>query len=134
MRPDRAASRRELRAFGLIMAGMIAALFGLLLPWLFDKALPTWPWIVAVIFAGAALTRPSILRPVLRTWMAIGHVLGRINTRILMFLVFALMFVPIGALRRVFGEDPMRRRYNPAAASYRVPPDASAPNDMEKPY
>ena len=128
------ASRRELRAFGLVMAGMIAALFGLLLPWLFDRVWPTWPWITAAVFFCAALAAPPILSPAYRAWMAFAHVLGRINTRILMFLVFVAMFIPIGALRRVFGEDPMRRRYNPVATSYRVPHDAHARNDMEKPY
>ena len=33
-------SRKQLRDFGLLMGGMIAGLFGLFLPWLFERTIP----------------------------------------------------------------------------------------------
>ena len=36
--------RAGLRQFGLLMGGFVALVFGLLLPWLFERTLPLWPW------------------------------------------------------------------------------------------
>ncbi|MBP2675902.1 MAG: hypothetical protein H6Q84_2742, partial [Deltaproteobacteria bacterium] len=57
-------SATELRHFGLLMAAVIAVLFGLLLPWLLDRALPSWPWLLAAAFAIPALLWPAALRPI----------------------------------------------------------------------
>jgi hypothetical protein len=42
--------------------------------------------------------------------MAFGHVLGWINTRLIMGLVFVAMVIPTALLLRLFGKDPMRMR------------------------
>ena len=90
--------KQELRKFGLIFAGMFILIFGLLLPWIWDKPSPRWPWIVAAVFIAAALAVPMMLGPVYRLWMKIGHVLGWINTRIILGLVFFFIFVVALAL------------------------------------
>ena len=36
--------RRGLRSFGLTTGLMVAALFGLALPWLLEHQVPIWPW------------------------------------------------------------------------------------------
>lgn len=35
--------RKGLRQFGLVTGGIVAGLFGLLFPWLLERALPLWP-------------------------------------------------------------------------------------------
>jgi hypothetical protein len=72
--------KQELRKFGLVFAGMFILIFGLLLPWIWDKPSPTWPWIVAAVFVATALLVPMALGPVYRLWMKIGHVLCRTAT------------------------------------------------------
>ena len=37
----------KLRKFGLVFASGMRMIFGLLLPWLFDRPWPLWPWIAA---------------------------------------------------------------------------------------
>ncbi|MGB5716788.1 MAG: SxtJ family membrane protein, partial [Gammaproteobacteria bacterium] len=78
------ADRQELRKFGLVFATGIVLIFGLLLPWLFEHPWPTWPWIAAGGLAATGLLLPSLLRPVFWLWMKFGHVLGWINTRIIL--------------------------------------------------
>ena len=39
--------RAGLRKFGLTTGAIVALLFGLFLPWLFDFGLPRWPWMLA---------------------------------------------------------------------------------------
>ena len=130
-----AADRSELRRFGLLMAGMIGAVLGLLLPWTFDASWPAWPWLLAGAFAVAALVRPAVLAPVHQAWMGFAHLLGWVNTRLVLGLVFFLLVTPLGLLLRATGWDPMRRRLEPDASTYRIPRDrAPAPSDLERPF
>lgn len=124
----------ELRRFGLVTAAIVAALFGISLPWLFDRAFPWWPWIVAGLLVSAAFLGPRSLGPVYRSWMAIGHLLGWINTRVLLGLLFYAVLVPTGLAMRAFGHDPMRRKLDADAHSYRVLSTEQADNHFERPF
>lgn len=125
--------RRALRSFGLMSGGIVAVLFGLLLPWLFSHAIPRWPWIVAGVLGAGGLLVPMALAPVYRVWMAFGMVMGAINTRLILGLFFYVVVTPFGILMRLFGWDPMRRR-SAGADSYRVTKSAKTPQHMEKPF
>lgn len=128
-RPD----RRELRTFGLMTGGIVAVLFGLLLPWLLSRALPLWPWVVAGVLGGLGLLLPAALGPVYRLWMKFGHVMGAINTRLILGLLFYAIFTPVGLAMRLFRWDPMRHRTQ-AGDSYRVASHVRNPKHMEKPF
>ena len=128
------ADNKELRQFGLVFATGIALIFGLFLPWLFEHAWPTWPWIAAGGLAATGLLLPSLLRPVFWLWMKFGHVLGWINTRIILGITFLLFFVPVALVFHLFGKDPMRRRLDPSASSYRINSEHLPRERMEKPF
>jgi hypothetical protein len=126
--------KQELRKFGLIFAGMFILIFGLLLPWIWDKPSPTWPWIVAAVFIAAALVVPMLLGPVYRIWMKIGHVLGWINTRIILGLVFFFIFAPVALVLRILGKDALKQRLDASATSYRITSEHLPRDRMERPY
>jgi hypothetical protein len=126
--------RQELRKFGLIFAGMFILIFGLLLPWIWDKSSPMWPWIVAAVFVAAALLVPMALGPVYRLWMKIGHVLGWINTRIILGVMFFIIFAPVGLLLRLLGKDMLKRRLDTSATTYRIASEHLPRDRMERPY
>ena len=63
-----------------------------------------------------ALLAPRLLAPVERAWMRFADVVGRINTRIVLTVVYALVLTPIGLVRRAFG-DPLDRRTRDGRAS-----------------
>jgi len=125
---------RELRSFGLLTGAIIAGLFGLLLPWLKDAALPRWPWAVAVPLAIAALIAPRALRGVYAVWMRIGRVLGAVNTRIILGILFFLVITPVGIVMRLFGRDPLARRFDASAPTYRIPAEQGGTSSMEVPF
>lgn len=127
-------SNQDLRKFGLTMGAMIGVLFGGVLPWLFGFDFPLWPWPVAACFALPGLVFPASLSRVFRGWMKFAGVLGWINTRILLGVVFMLVFAPVGLVMRLFGNDPMRRKRLPAAVSYRVVRTERNVENMENPY
>lgn len=126
--------KQELRKFGFIFATGLVLIFGLFFPWLLEKASPSWPWIVAAVFAGSALIVPQILKPVFLLWMKIGHVLGWINTRIILGVVFFLLFAPVALLMRLFGNDPMHRQLDAAAKTYRINSEKLPRERMERPF
>ena len=131
--PSPTPSIAELRKFGGVMAATIAALFGVLLPWLFDRAWPLWPWIVAGVFAISAWLSPAWLAPVRRGWMAVGGALGWINTRILLAVVFYLIMLPVGLAMRLAGRISTRPA-NSTADSFRRASTERSAKDMERPF
>lgn len=126
-------NRAGLRRFGLTIGAFVAALFGLLLPWIFARPFPAWPWVVAGAFTAVALAVPAALRLVYQWWMRLGAVLGWVNTRLILGLLFFVVFFPVGLLRRLFGKDSMARRLGDQE-SYRVPSTNRSPKHMERPF
>ena len=78
---------------------------------------------VVVVCAGigglliiVALLRPRWLSGPATIWFWLSHVLGRLNTRILLSGFFFVVLTPVGLLMRLGGRDSLRRR-RPGAAS-----------------
>jgi uncharacterized membrane protein len=125
---------QELRKFGLVTGAIVAVLFGLLLPWLFDYPWPLWPWIVAGILWIWGLAHADSLFTVYRTWLKFGHVAGWINTRIILGIMFYIVFFPAGVLMRLVAKDPMARKLDDKANSYRIVSETMDKNHFERPY
>jgi len=123
-----------LRRFGLTTGPIVAALFGLVLPWLLGNSLPRWPWIVAAVLIVWALAAPQTLRLVYRGWTRFGVLANRVTTPIILFLIFVLVLTPIGVVIRLAGHDPMRRRLDSDAATYREPSQPNSTQSMERPF
>jgi hypothetical protein len=130
-------TKSDLRKFGLIMGGMFALIFGLIFPWIADNTKdtwPMWPFIVMAVFWVIALIAPQILRPVNDIWLKIGNVLGFINTRIILGLMFFVMILPIGIILKVFGKDSMNRKLDKDADTYRKITKQRNKEHLEKPF
>lgn len=126
--------RKGLRDFGLLMAGVIGGLFGVVFPWLFDGGWPIWPWIVAGAFVVPALFVPDALRPIYRGWMRFGLFMSRIMTPLVLGIVFFLVFTPVALFFKLTGKDMLRRKLDPQAESYRIDNRGKAMGDMERPF
>ncbi len=126
--------RKGLRHFAFTSGGIVAVLFGLLFPWLLEISFPTWPWVIAGVLSLWGLAAPASLRPAYHYWMRFGLLLSRITTPLVLGLVFYLMFVPIAFVMRLTGRDPMARKLEKAAKSYRIPSRAPSKEHMEKPF
>lgn len=125
---------KELRDFGLIMAGMLILMFGFVLPWIFSYSTPYWPFIAAVVFVVVALLRPVLLGPVNSVWLKISVVLAWVNTRLVMGIMFFLLIAPIGILMRLFGKDTLDNKLSEKDISYRVITKARDKKHLEKPF
>jgi hypothetical protein len=113
-------SHKQERQFGFLFA----AVFTIVAFWpLWPLHAPSLGWLGG---AGAwlvvALAYPKALAPLYKGWMAFGHVLGWINARIILGLVFFVVVTPIGLVMRLFGKDLLRMR-SPRSASYWIKRD-----------
>lgn len=110
-------SIRTLRDFGWLIAGALA-IGGF---WLSSRASEDVrpPLLVlGIIILGIAWLCPRLLYWPYRGWMALGGVLGFINTRIILALIYFLIFTPIAFVRRWRGKDDLQLRRRPDAESY----------------
>jgi Saxitoxin biosynthesis operon protein SxtJ len=116
---DQAATRTELRQFGLVVGGVFTAIG--LWPLVF-RGEPLRLWATGIggllIVCGGIL--PSVLAPIHKGWMWVGHILGWINTRILLGIVFYGLVTPIGMVVRLMGKDTMRQGFDESRTTYRV--------------
>ena len=123
-----------LRRFGLIFAGIVAGLFGVLIPLIFGLGFPWWPWLVGVVFVAWGLIAPGTMGGFYRLWMRCGLVLNAVMSRVILGLVYYLTVLPTGLIIRLRGKDPMRRGFDPGAGSYRVESEKPDPEQMHKPF
>ena len=124
---------KQLRSFGLIVGGIFAVIG--VWPLVIHSAEPRW-WalIVATLLVLPAAIYPRSLYWPHKGWMALGHVLGWINTRIILGMVFYAVVSPIGFVRRLMGKDPMGRQHRPDLESYRVIRTPRPPSHLTKQY
>ncbi len=126
--------RKGLREFGLVTGGIIAGLFGLFFPWVLGAAIPYWPWAVGGALVLWALIAPDTLRSVYRVWMRFALILSRITTPLIMGLAYCLVITPTAFIMRIMGRDPMARRFDKKAESYRITSKKAPKEQMEKPF
>jgi len=72
---------------------------------------------IAMLLAIVSFLAPAFLKPLNILWFRFGLLLHRVVNPIVMFAVFALVFVPAGALMRL-RHDPLRARRARDASSY----------------
>lgn len=113
------------RVFGLVFAGVFLVIAG----WpLFSGEMPRW-WAsgVAAVFALVALVKPALLGGLNRLWIKLGILLGKVVSPVALGILFYGVLVPIGAVMRLTGKDPLRLKLDPSAASYWIPREPPGP-------
>ena len=126
--------RKGYRKFGLTTGAIVIVLFGLSIPWLFDLHYPMWPWIVGGTLVLWALAAPASLRRAYVAWMKFGQLMNWINTRLILGVLFDGVFLPFGLVMRLFGKDPMHRKLDYRASTYRVKSHNESKDSVERPF
>ena len=124
---------KELRSFGLLVGGIFAGI-GFWPMLLRGDDVRAWALVRAALLSGPAVVFPACLKPVHKLWMKLGHVLGWINTRIILGAIFFGVVTPMGLIRRLFRKDSMGRRTKTDVDSYRLPRSARPASHMTKQY
>lgn len=123
-----------LRKFGLTTGILFAVLFGFFLPWMWQFTAPKWPLILGAVLCSLALVVPRSLAPFYQIWMRLALVLGWINSRVVLGLVFVVLVVPMAIAMRLLGKDPMTRKLEREKTTYRVISEPPTADSMTTPY
>lgn len=113
------------RAFGLVMAAAFAVI-GLLPLW-WQGSWRLWALIVAAAFGATALVAPALLAPLKQLWLALGDLLRRVTTPLVLAFIFYVVLTPMGLLMRLLGKDLLRLRRDASAESYWIERDPPGP-------
>lgn len=118
-RRNHQAINKELRQFGLVVGGVFSVIG--LWPVMFRADSPRlWAMILGSLLIALGVIVPQTLRQVHQGWMKIGHVLGSINTKIILGIIYYLLITPMGIVMRLMGKDPMHRAVGENVDTYRV--------------
>ena len=102
-------SDREARKTALVVAAVLtgaAALF-----WYRGRLTASLISIgIAVALALIGIFVPSVAKAFHKVWYRIAFALGWVNSRILLTIIYYLLFVPYGVISRLAGRDPLNIR------------------------
>ena len=111
--------KKQLREFGIIISLFSPIFIGFLIPFISGHPFKYWTLLITLIFGLITIFEPRILLWPYKIWMKLGYILGWINSRLILGLVFMLVLQPIAFTMRIFGHDPLRKKINKKKLSYR---------------
>ncbi len=100
----------ELRKFGLVVGIFFPLLLGLIIPFFRGHDFAQWTLFIGIPLIITGIFKPRLLHYPYKIWIAIGHYLGWINSRLILGLVFIFVLLPISFFMRIFGYDPLRKK------------------------
>ena len=103
-------TKKQLLEFGLLIGFGFPILIGWLLPSIFGHEFRAWTLWIGVPGLILGLTAPRLLYYPYKSWMILGHVLGWINSHIILGLVFIVVLQPIAYIMRLTGYDPLKTK------------------------
>ncbi len=79
---------------------------------------------------------PQVFKPLAYLWFGLAHLLGTVFSKVLLFIVYGLMVLPVGLVRRWMGKDPMRlKKWKDGTESvFRTRDHLYSASDIDKPY
>tara|TARA_B100001989_G_C24373257_1_gene380491 strand:+ start:235 stop:627 length:393 start_codon:yes stop_codon:yes gene_type:complete len=102
-------SKKQLRSFGILIGFGFPLIFGWLVPYLSGHEFRQWTLLIGITGLTLGIISPSLLHYPYKGWMAIGHILGWLNSRLIFGIVFLFFVQPIAYAMRLFGYDPLKK-------------------------
>ena len=108
--------KSDLRKFG-ITVGIILLIISGFLFWKEKESFQIFLAIGIILFL-TAIALPSVLKPVYWIWMIFAIILGWFMTRVILSLLFYVVFTSIGLTLRFFGKQFLELRWDNSKESY----------------
>lgn len=127
--------KTELKKFGIAFAIFILIFFGLILQYIFKKNVEYYYWLIpSALFLVSGLILPVLLKPFFIVWMTVTHYIGRVNTVIILSLIYFVLITPFAFVIKLIRKDFMNSSFNKDTNSYRITSVKLDKDKMEKPY
>ena len=128
-------NKKELRQFGAIFMGGFV-LIGLVkyfwpFEWFISKNETIGFWLIGLglVVGAIGLTGSRLGLPLYWSWLGIAYVMGNIISRVIMGLIYYLLFTPMRLLGNLIGRDKLQLK-KPGTDSYWL--DISFPTEKEQ--
>ena len=112
-------SKKKYREFGLILGIFIPIIFGYFIPQLKNARFNYGTLYLGISLIIIGLINPLLLKYPYKIWNKFGYILGWINSRIILTLLFFAVLLPISLFMKITGYDPLKRKERKANFSYR---------------
>jgi Saxitoxin biosynthesis operon protein SxtJ len=123
----------EGRKFG-VTVGLAFVAIGLLLYWRGKHTKAMVVLTIGGLFVVAGLLVPTYLGPVERAWMALAHMMSKVTTPIFMGIVYFVVMMPTGFIRRAFGSPIVPERERAASRWQAHTPAEALGEQMERQF
>jgi hypothetical protein len=112
-------TRRELRQFAGIWLPLFCVVAAAVLwRWGFAPGLAGFVAAAGIAIGIQGWLRPELFRPIFVGWMAAAYPIGWVVSHLALAILYFGVLTPIGLTLRLFGRDPMVRRWDRNAATY----------------
>ena len=108
--------KSDLRNFGIIVGIILLIISGFLF-WNEKESFQIF-LVIGIILFLTAIALPSVLKPVYWIWMIFAIILGWFMTRVILSLLFYVVFTSIGLTLRFFGKQFLELRWDKSKESY----------------
>ena len=108
--------KSDLKKFGIIIGIILLIISGFLF-WKEKESFQIFLAIGIILFL-TAIALPSVLKPVYWIWMIFAIILGWFMTRVILSLLFYVVFTSIGLTLRFFGKQFLELRWDKSKESY----------------
>ena len=105
-------SKKSLKDFGILFGILFPLLIGWLIPLISGHDLRLWTFIVGIVFLLLGILKPNLLLRPYQFWMKLGYLLGWLNSRIILGIVFFLVLQPIALIMKLSKYDPLKQKFN----------------------
>ena len=103
-------NKKTLREFGYLISFGFPFFIGFLIPFLTGHSIQIWTLFISMPTLFIAIIYPNGLKIFYKSWMFLGFILGWINSRIILGLIFFIVLCPTAFFLKLFGFDPLRKR------------------------
>ncbi len=120
------------RQFGFLFACIFLVLS--LLPLLKQYPIQIYYLLTSITLLLLTLFLPSSLKYPNFLWLKFGELLHKIVSPVVLFLIFYLVITPTGLIMKLFGKDPLMKKWDKKVKSYFISRTTPNPQQMKKPY
>ena len=103
-------SEKQLQEFGFLIGLFFPIFIGWILPAISGHIFRSWSLWVGLPFLMLAIIKPRLLYYPYKVWIFLGFILGWLNSRIILGLVFLIVLLPISLIMKIFSYDPLRKK------------------------
>ena len=110
-------AEKQIKTFGIGLS-IILAVFALRMFLKHHLVIHSYLIIIGFVILSLSIFKPLFLKPLYKAWLTIGLCIGWIINRVVLIIIFYLVFAPVGLVLRLIKKDLLDRKIEPQRDSY----------------